>query len=162
MLRILLYALFMAVCGSCFCGIDHTDSPYGYCWLPIRRGKNICLLSGNDLVMADLPFGPLSGEGERTGKYRPEEIVRICCQPSRRFRHIPYIWFLGVPIKWVMKAGIAKIPFVGAACRAAGFIFVDNSTPKAAARSVLEAERSLKNGRRWWYSRKVHVLITEK
>ena len=37
--------------------------------------------------------------------------------------------FLGVPIKWVMKAGIAKIPFVGAACRAAGFIFVDNSTP---------------------------------
>lgn len=96
--------------------------------------------------MADLPFGPLPGEGKRTGKYRPEEIVRICCQSSRRFRHIPYIWFLGVPIKWVMKAGIAKIPFVGAACRAAGFIFVDNSTPKAAARSVLEAERSLKNG----------------
>lgn len=54
--------------------------------------------------------------------------------------------FLGVPIKWVMKAGIAKIPFVGAACRAAGFIFVDNSTPKAAARSVKEAEKCLKNG----------------
>ena len=54
--------------------------------------------------------------------------------------------FLGVPIKWVMKAGIAKIPFVGTACRAAGFIFVDNSTPKAAARSVLEAERCLRNG----------------
>lgn len=54
--------------------------------------------------------------------------------------------FLKVPIKWVMKAGIAKIPFVGAACRAAGFIFVDNSTPKAAARSVIEAERCLRNG----------------
>ena len=54
--------------------------------------------------------------------------------------------FLGVPIKWVMKAGIAKIPFVGAACRAAGFIFVDNSTPKAAARSVFDAERALKDG----------------
>jgi 1-acyl-sn-glycerol-3-phosphate acyltransferase len=53
--------------------------------------------------------------------------------------------FLGVPVKWVMKAGIGKIPFVGAACRAAGFIFVDNSTPKAAARSVTEAEKSLKN-----------------
>ncbi|MDR1980601.1 MAG: 1-acyl-sn-glycerol-3-phosphate acyltransferase [Tannerellaceae bacterium] len=53
--------------------------------------------------------------------------------------------FLGVPVKWVMKAGIGKIPFVGAACRAAGFIFVDNSTPKAAARSVVEAEKSLKN-----------------
>lgn len=54
--------------------------------------------------------------------------------------------FLGVPIKWVMKAGIGKIPFVGAACRAAGFIFVDNSSVKAAARSVFEAERSLKKG----------------
>lgn len=54
--------------------------------------------------------------------------------------------FLGVPVKWVMKAGIAKIPFVGAACRAAGFIFVDNSTPKAAARSVQDAERCLRSG----------------
>lgn len=54
--------------------------------------------------------------------------------------------FLGVPIKWVMKAGIGKIPFVGAACRAAGFIFVDNSSAKAAARSVFEAERCLRNG----------------
>ncbi len=54
--------------------------------------------------------------------------------------------YLGVPIKWVMKAGIGKLPFVGAACRAAGFIFVDNSTPKAAAKSVLEAEQCLKKG----------------
>ncbi len=54
--------------------------------------------------------------------------------------------FLGVPIKWVMKAGIGKIPFVGAACRSAGFIFVDNSSSKAAAKSVFEAERSLRSG----------------
>lgn len=54
--------------------------------------------------------------------------------------------FLGVPIKWVMKAGLGKIPFVGAACRAAGFIFVDNSTPKAAAKTIQEAEHALRNG----------------
>ena len=54
--------------------------------------------------------------------------------------------FLGVPIKWVMKAGISKIPLVGAACRAAGFIFVDNSTRKAATRSITEAEQCLRNG----------------
>ncbi|MDR0431371.1 MAG: 1-acyl-sn-glycerol-3-phosphate acyltransferase [Tannerellaceae bacterium] len=54
--------------------------------------------------------------------------------------------FLGVPIKWVMKASLGKIPFVGAACRAAGFIFVDHSTRKAAARSVVEAEKALKKG----------------
>jgi 1-acyl-sn-glycerol-3-phosphate acyltransferase len=54
--------------------------------------------------------------------------------------------FLGVPVKWMMKAGLRKIPFVGAACRAAGFIFVDHSTPKAAARSVKEAEQSIRKG----------------
>lgn len=54
--------------------------------------------------------------------------------------------FLRVPIKWVMKAGIEKIPFVGAACRAAGFIFVDNSSAKAAANSVKEAAMALRNG----------------
>jgi 1-acyl-sn-glycerol-3-phosphate acyltransferase len=54
--------------------------------------------------------------------------------------------FLGVPIKWVMKAGLRKLPFVGAACRAAGFIFVDHSSPKAAARSIKEAEQVLKKG----------------
>mgnify|MGYP004651802221 FL=1 len=54
--------------------------------------------------------------------------------------------FLGVPIKWVMKAGIGKIPFVGAACRAAGFIFVDNSSVKTAALSVRQAEKSLQGG----------------
>lgn len=54
--------------------------------------------------------------------------------------------FLGVPIKWVMKASLGKIPVVGAACRAAGFIFVDHSTRKAAVRSVAEAEKALKHG----------------
>lgn len=46
----------MVVCGPSFCGIDHIDSPYGYCGLPVRWGKNICLLSGNGLVMVDLPL----------------------------------------------------------------------------------------------------------
>ena len=54
--------------------------------------------------------------------------------------------FLGVPIKWMMKKGLAKIPLVGAACRAAGFIFVDNTTPRTAQRSVAEAKRRLKDG----------------
>jgi len=54
--------------------------------------------------------------------------------------------FLGASIKWMMKIGLAKIPLVGAACRAAGFIFVDNSSPRAAQRSISEAERRLKKG----------------
>ena len=54
--------------------------------------------------------------------------------------------YLGIPIKWMMKVGLLKIPLVGAACRAAGFIFVDNSTPQAAKRSIAEAKCRLKDG----------------
>ncbi|MDR1331309.1 MAG: 1-acyl-sn-glycerol-3-phosphate acyltransferase [Tannerella sp.] len=54
--------------------------------------------------------------------------------------------FLGVPVKWMLRRGIAKIPFVGAACRSAGFIFVDHSSPQAARRSIAEAKSSLQNG----------------
>lgn len=54
--------------------------------------------------------------------------------------------YLGFPIKWVMKQSLRKIPFVGLACEAAGFIFVDNSSPKAAAKTVEQAKAKLKNG----------------
>ncbi|MDR0537262.1 MAG: 1-acyl-sn-glycerol-3-phosphate acyltransferase [Tannerellaceae bacterium] len=54
--------------------------------------------------------------------------------------------FLGTPIKWMLKMGLSKIPFVGAACRAAGFIFVDHKTSKAAAHSVTEAGKALRKG----------------
>jgi 1-acyl-sn-glycerol-3-phosphate acyltransferase len=53
---------------------------------------------------------------------------------------------LGAPIKWMMKKGIAKIPFIGLACRMAGFIFVDASSPRSAQKSVMEAESTLKTG----------------
>ncbi|MDL2222896.1 1-acyl-sn-glycerol-3-phosphate acyltransferase [Bacteroidales bacterium OttesenSCG-928-M11] len=54
--------------------------------------------------------------------------------------------YLKQPIKWVMKKELAKIPFVGYACRKAGFIFVDNSTPKAVAKTIQDAEARLKKG----------------
>ena len=55
--------------------------------------------------------------------------------------------YIGTPIKWMMKIGLAKIPFVGLACRMAGFIFVDNSSARAAQKSVQEARKRLKYGR---------------
>jgi 1-acyl-sn-glycerol-3-phosphate acyltransferase len=54
--------------------------------------------------------------------------------------------FIGQPIKWVMKQSLRKIPFVGKACEEAGFIFVDSSSPQAAAKTITDAEEKLKNG----------------
>ena len=55
--------------------------------------------------------------------------------------------YIGAPIKWMMKIGLVKIPFVGLACRMAGFIFVDNSSARSAQKSILEAQKRLKHGR---------------
>ncbi|MCL2650523.1 MAG: 1-acyl-sn-glycerol-3-phosphate acyltransferase [Candidatus Azobacteroides sp.] len=54
--------------------------------------------------------------------------------------------YLRQPIKWIMKQSLRKIPFVGYACEKCGFIFVDNSSPQAAAKAIKEAEKRLKNG----------------
>ena len=53
---------------------------------------------------------------------------------------------IGQSIKWVMKQSLRKIPFVGIACEAAGYIFVDSSSPQAAAKTIRAAEEKLKNG----------------
>jgi len=55
--------------------------------------------------------------------------------------------YLGSHIKWMMRKGLEKIPFVGFACRKCGFIFVDNSSARTAQKSIMEAESKLKNGR---------------
>ncbi|MDR0413234.1 MAG: 1-acyl-sn-glycerol-3-phosphate acyltransferase [Dysgonamonadaceae bacterium] len=54
--------------------------------------------------------------------------------------------YLNVPIKWMMKQSLRKIPFVGKACEMAGFIFVDNSSPKSVVKTIQDAEQKLKRG----------------
>ena len=56
-----------------------------------------------------------------------------------------YGW-LPVVFKWLMKAEIRRIPFVGTACRAAGHIYVNRSHAKASVESLREIERQLSNG----------------
>jgi len=54
--------------------------------------------------------------------------------------------YLGAPIKWMMKKSLGNIPFVGMACRKAGFIFVDHSSARAAQKSIAEAVSHLHDG----------------
>lgn len=48
--------------------------------------------------------------------------------------------------KWMMKKGLKSIPFVGAACVAAGHIMVDKSTPAKLKQTITQAEQTLKGG----------------
>lgn len=54
--------------------------------------------------------------------------------------------YLGHNFRWMMKASLRKIPFVGWACKAAGQIFVDNSSVSSTRRTMQEAEKQLRGG----------------
>lgn len=51
--------------------------------------------------------------------------------------------YLGHNFKWMMKKSLEKIPLVGFACRTAGHIYVDNSSPAAVRRTMQNAEKQL-------------------
>ncbi len=53
--------------------------------------------------------------------------------------------YLGHNFRWMMKRSLEKIPLVGWACKKAGQIFVDNSSP-AAIRQTMEAAQSQLQG----------------
>lgn len=54
--------------------------------------------------------------------------------------------YLGHNFRWMMKESLRKIPFVGWACKAAGQIFVDNSSVSSTRRTMQEAEKQLRGG----------------
>ena len=56
-----------------------------------------------------------------------------------------YGW-LPVIFKWLMKAELRKVPFIGTGCKAAGHIFVDRRNVKAAMESIKEVEKQLVGG----------------
>ena len=54
--------------------------------------------------------------------------------------------YLGHNFKWMMKKQLQSIPFVGAACVAAGHIMVDKSTPAKLKHTMQLAEQTLRGG----------------
>lgn len=58
---------------------------------------------------------------------------------------VVYGW-LPFIFKWMMKAELRQIPFIGKACEAAGHIFINRTNPIAAKKSIEKAELQLKNG----------------
>lgn len=54
--------------------------------------------------------------------------------------------FLHHEFKWMMKKSLFDIPFVGMACRRAGFIAVDKSSRRAIAQTMIDARNVLQGG----------------
>lgn len=89
-------------------------------------------------------FLPVTITGKENIKFG-QSYVFVANHQSMLDVWIIYGW-LPVIFKWLMKAELRKVPFVGSACKAAGHIFVDRSSPMAAKKSLEEVEKALTNG----------------
>ena len=89
-------------------------------------------------------FLPVTITGEENIK-PGQSCVFVANHQSMLDVWIIYGW-LPVIFKWLMKAELRKVPFVGSACKAAGHVFVDRSSPMAAKKSLEEVEKALTNG----------------
>lgn len=54
--------------------------------------------------------------------------------------------FINVPIRWMMKEELRKVPFVGKSCEVSGQIFVDNRTRGKVKATYTQARESLRGG----------------
>lgn len=70
----------------------------------------------------------------------------IACNHQSVFDIFAVYGWLPMIFKWVMKAELRKIPFVGKACEAAGHIFINRTNPVAAKHSLEKAEEQLVKG----------------
>ncbi len=91
-----------------------------------------------------LMFLPVSVDG--TEHIRPgQSYVFVSNHQSMFDVWLVYGW-LPVIFKWLMKAELRKVPFVGTGCKAAGHIFVERRNAKAAMESLKEVEKQLTGG----------------
>lgn len=70
----------------------------------------------------------------------------FCCNHQGAFDIFLVYGFLGRNFKWVMKESLRKMPFVGMACEAAGFIFVNNKSTSKTKHMYEKARATLQGG----------------
>lgn len=91
-----------------------------------------------------LMFLPVSVDGQEHIVHG-QSYVFVANHQSMFDVWLVYGW-LPVIFKWLMKAELRKVPFVGTGCKAAGHIFIDRRNTKAAMESLKEVEKQLVNG----------------
>ncbi len=94
--------------------------------------------------MCRLMFLPVTVDGEE--HITPgQSYVFVSNHQSMFDVWVIYGW-LPVVFKWLMKAELRKVPFVGTACKAAGHIFVSRKNARASFESLHLIEQQLVNG----------------
>jgi len=80
---------------------------------------------------------------EKTDK--KQSYVIVANHQSQYDIFVVYGW-MPVSFRWVMKAELRKVPFLGYYCYKAGHVYIDRSDGKAARKSINEAKDRIKDG----------------
>ena len=85
---------------------------------------------------------------EVKGKNRivPGQSYVIMSNHQSLFDGLAFNGYMPVPIRWVMKASLRRVPFLGAASAAIGHIFIDRTNHEKAIASMKEARERISSG----------------
>lgn len=92
-----------------------------------------------------LHWSPITIVGREYLPKRGETYVVIANHQSM-FDIFALYGYVQLPFKWVLKEELRHMPFIGKACEAARFIFVDDSKPSSIAQTMEEGKATLESG----------------
>ena len=76
----------------------------------------------------------------------PTQSYVVCANHQSQYDIFVLYGQLGIDFKWVMKAELRKVPFLGVACAKLGHIFIDRSDTEKAVASINAAREKIVNG----------------
>ncbi|MDO4692756.1 MAG: lysophospholipid acyltransferase family protein [Porphyromonadaceae bacterium] len=131
-----LFVLTTIVCSSaiilgCMLGYGHWVTRYvGRLWAKASLALHCC---------------PITVEGK---EYLPkqDETYVVVANHQSAFDIFALYGYIDLPFKWVLKEELRKMPFVGRACEASGFIFVDDTKPTSITQTMEQSQRTLESG----------------
>lgn len=77
---------------------------------------------------------------------RPGQSYVIVANHQSQYDIFALYGFLGIDFRWVMKAELRKVPFLGAGCYHLGHVFIDRTDRDAAWASIRAARARLREG----------------
>lgn len=92
-----------------------------------------------------LHFCPVSIQGREHLPYGDNAYVVVANHQSA-FDIYALYGFINLPFKWVLKEELRRMPFIGKACEASGFIFVDDRKASSIFQTLTDAKKSLSEG----------------
>lgn len=92
-----------------------------------------------------LHWSPLRIEGKEHLPKGGETYVVIANHQSMFDIFVLY-GYVQLPFKWVLKEGLRKMPFIGKACEAVKFIFVDDTKPSSISQTMEQGKATLERG----------------